>query len=217
MSSRVEQFAHLVWSTRERRAWLTAEVETLLHRVIQAKSLEEQCKVIAIGGLADHVHVLARVHPSVSLARLAGVLKATSSGAMRRSLMPGSAFAWQTGYGAFSVSPRHVGAVERYVAQQKYHHLQRQPDRRGLGARARGVAPCPAERLNGPLRRGRRPVARSPKGASVILAPAFAGAPESEYEWCCRPYFERCRSTILQTGPSTTRSHQRRTTRRVEQ
>ena len=128
MSSRVEQFAHLVWSTRERRAWLTAEVETLLHRVIQAKSLEEQCKVIAIGGLADHVHVLARVHPSVSLARLAGVLKATSSGAMRRSLMPGSAFAWQTGYGAFSVSPRHVGAVERYVAQQKYHHLQRQTD-----------------------------------------------------------------------------------------
>jgi hypothetical protein len=68
------------------------------------------------------------VHPSVSLARLAGVLKATSSGAIRRRLVPGSAFAWQTGYGAFSVSPRHVGAVERYVSQQKDHHLQSQTD-----------------------------------------------------------------------------------------
>jgi putative transposase len=88
----------------------------------------EHCSVIAIGGMADHVHVLARLHPSVSLARLAGVLKATSTGAVRRSLMPGSAFAWQSGYGAFSVSPRHVGAVERYVSQQKLHHLQRQTE-----------------------------------------------------------------------------------------
>ena len=128
MSSRVEQFAHLVWSTHGRRAWITAEIEPHLHRVIQARSVEEHCSVIAIGGMADHVHVLTRVHPSVWLARLAGVLKAISSGAVRRSLQPGSAFAWQTGYGAFSVSQRLVSAVERYVSEQKHHHLQLQTD-----------------------------------------------------------------------------------------
>jgi putative transposase len=128
VGSRVEQFAHLVWSTHGRRDWITAEIEPHLHGIIQARSVQEHCSVIAIGGMADHVHVLAKVHPSVSLARLAGVLKATSSGAIRRSLLPGSAFAWQTGYGAFSVSPRHVGAVERYVSQQKDHHHQRQTD-----------------------------------------------------------------------------------------
>ena len=128
MSSRVEQFAHLVWSTHQRRDWITPELETQLHGVIQAKGLEEHCRVIAIGGMADHIHVLARVHPSVSLARLAGVLKATSSGAVRRSLTPGAPFAWQTGYGAFSVSPRHLSAVERYVIQQKQNHLQRETD-----------------------------------------------------------------------------------------
>ena len=128
MSSRVEQFAHLVWSTHGRRAWITAELEPHLHGVIQARSIEERCRVIAIGGTADHVHVLAQLHPSVSLARLAGVLKAISSGAVRRSLQPGSAFAWQAGYGGFSVSPRHVSAVERYATQQKQHHLQLQTD-----------------------------------------------------------------------------------------
>jgi putative transposase len=126
VSSRVEQFAHLVWSTHGRCAWITAEHEPALHGIIQASSVQEHCSVIAIGGMEDHVHVLARLHASVSLARLAGVLKATSSGAIRRRLLPGSAFAWQSGYGAFSVSPRHVGAVERYVSRQKEHHLQRQ-------------------------------------------------------------------------------------------
>jgi putative transposase len=86
--SRVEQFAHLVWATHQRRALITAELETRLHGVIQARCVEENCSVIAIGGTADHVHVLARLHPAVSLVRLAGVLKATSSGAVRRSLMP---------------------------------------------------------------------------------------------------------------------------------
>ena len=128
MGSRVEQFAHLVWSTHRRRKWITAELEAPLHGVIQAKSVEEHCSVLAIGGMPDHVHVLLRLHPTVSLARVAGVLKATSSGAVRRSLTPGSAFAWQTGYGAFSVSPRQVGTVERYVTQQRHHHLQRQTD-----------------------------------------------------------------------------------------
>jgi putative transposase len=128
VSSRVEQFAHLVWSTHARRAWITAEVEPRLHGVIQASSVQERCSVIAIGGMADHVHVLARVHATVSLARLVGVLKATSSGAIWRRLVPGAAFAWQTGYGAFSVSPRQVDAVERYVSRQKDHHLQLQTD-----------------------------------------------------------------------------------------
>jgi REP element-mobilizing transposase RayT len=68
------------------------------------------------------VHILARLHASVPVARLAGVMKGTSSGAVRRGLAPAADFGWQSGYGAFSVGPREVPTIERYIASQKEHH-----------------------------------------------------------------------------------------------
>ncbi|GAC1602270.1 MAG: IS200/IS605 family transposase [Myxococcales bacterium] len=120
MGSKVELFAHIVWGTKRRRPLITIDLEPGIYRAIEAKCFELGCAPRAIGGTADHVHVLSRIHPSISIARLAAEIKGSSSHFVTQRL--GSGFAWQRGYGAFSVSADDVPAVERYVLDQKRHH-----------------------------------------------------------------------------------------------
>jgi putative transposase len=72
--------------------------EIYLYRAIGTKCVELGCSLCAIGGTADHVHLLSRLHPSISVAR------------------------WQGGYSAFSISLNNLPAVESYVRHQKQHH-----------------------------------------------------------------------------------------------
>jgi REP element-mobilizing transposase RayT len=70
--------------------------------------------------MPDHVHLLAQLHPSVSVARLAGDLKGFSSHFVTRNLR--THLEWQSGYAAYSISAEDVEAVARYVTDQKRHH-----------------------------------------------------------------------------------------------
>ena len=100
---------------------MTADLEPEIHRVIGAKCVSLDSTPRAIGRTADHVHLLVQLHPSVPLARLVAEAKGSSSHAVNRRLAPGSDFRWQTGYGAFTISPDDLPAVERYVLDQKRH------------------------------------------------------------------------------------------------
>jgi putative transposase len=120
--ARHEVFVHLVWGTLGRAPVITAATEGELHRVIGAKCGELGCTLRAIGGTADHVHLLVQLLPAVSVAELVGAAKGASSHAMNNRLAPGAAFRWQHGYGAFSVSGADLSAVARYVIDQKQHH-----------------------------------------------------------------------------------------------
>jgi len=73
-----------------------------------------------VNGIADHVHVLLRILPVHSAAEIARVIKTNSSGSVRAKWS--SNFAWQTGYGVFSVSESNVAAVTKYIAGQEEHH-----------------------------------------------------------------------------------------------
>ena len=73
-----------------------------------------------VNGTADHVHVLLRILPVHSAAEIARVIKTNSSGWVRAKWS--SNFAWQTGYGVFSVSESNVAAVTKYIAGQEEHH-----------------------------------------------------------------------------------------------
>ena len=75
---------------------------------------------LIVNGTSDHVHMLVRVRPARSAAELARVIKANSSGWVRAKW--NSDFAWQTGYGVFSVSESSVAAVTKYIANQAEHH-----------------------------------------------------------------------------------------------
>ena len=115
-------FVHLVWSTDERQPLIDAHEETVLYEALIAKSKALQCVPIAIGGMADHVHMLLAIKPSLAVSTLVQKLKGMSSRLMSSEISPGKAFRWQEGYGAFTVGPPEVAAVAHYVQNQKRHH-----------------------------------------------------------------------------------------------
>ena len=80
---------------------------------------------LAINSVADHLHMLVDVPAAVAVSELVGKLKANSSRFIHENWPPRSKFAWQQGYGAFSVSRSGVADVVRYIAGQEEHHRKR--------------------------------------------------------------------------------------------
>ena len=80
---------------------------------------------LAVGGVADHVHALLVIPADVSVAKTMQVLKATSSKWVNETIRPAIPFAWQSGYGAFSVGISHRDATITYIAHQEEHHRTR--------------------------------------------------------------------------------------------
>jgi putative transposase len=119
---RIEVFVHLAWATWRRRPLIKPEVEEALVGLVSRKCLELRCKPLAFGGTDDHVHLLADLHATVSVATLAKETKGVSSYFLNRELAPGRFFRWQDGYLATSVAPDDLPAVTRYVHQQRAHH-----------------------------------------------------------------------------------------------
>ena len=93
------------------------------------KWLEKHCaqvaydgKALIINGPTDHVHILASLAAKHSLSDLMRELKADSSGWVHKNVPEQKKFAWQIGYGAFSVSHSNLAEVENYIATQEEHH-----------------------------------------------------------------------------------------------
>ena len=86
---------------------------------MRAVARNSQVNVLAIGGTTNHVHLLLEIPKTRAIADVIRELKANSSLRIRKH---SSAFAWQDGYGAISVSPSAAGAVTRYIERQPEHH-----------------------------------------------------------------------------------------------
>ncbi len=117
-----ELYVHMVWATWDRLPLMTVNHEEQLYASIVEKCREIACDVVAIGGIEDHVHLLAKLATTVSVAMLAREVKGTSSHLMTRKLCPDAFFKWQGSYGAFTISKEMVPSVRTYVVRQKEHH-----------------------------------------------------------------------------------------------
>jgi REP-associated tyrosine transposase len=118
-----EVYIHVAWATWDRLPLLVGEIERSVHRAIAAKCAELGAEVVALGGIEDHIHLLVKLPPSVSLAQLIGQTKGATSHLATHILLPaGAFFKWQGAYGAVSVSPRALNEVCAYIANQKAHH-----------------------------------------------------------------------------------------------
>ena len=115
-------YVHLVWATWDRLPLITPAVQPRIYRCIQAKAGRMRCQLGAIGGVDDHVHVLVRHPPAVSVSDLVKQIKGASSHLMRQEIRLGELFKWQGGYGAFSVSQRDVEMIRGYIHRQEEHH-----------------------------------------------------------------------------------------------
>ena len=110
---------HVVFSTKNREPMISADLKPSLLAYIGGIIRELDGKLLAADGTSDHVHLLMRLPPKLSLADGLRVIKTKSSRWAREAH---ARFQWQAGYAAFSVSQSNVAAVARYVRDQEKHH-----------------------------------------------------------------------------------------------
>ena len=115
---------HIIFSTKDRAPLLNAELKSRLFPYLGGIIRAYDGKALIINGPTDHVHVLASLAAKHPLSDLMRDLKADSSGWIHKSVPSQKAFAWQIGYGAFSVSHSNLAEVEKYIANQEEHHRQ---------------------------------------------------------------------------------------------
>jgi REP element-mobilizing transposase RayT len=115
-------YVHLVWATLERLPLVTTELEPHVWDEVSRACDWNNAKAIAVGGLPDHVHLLARLPPRLSLLELAEAVKEASAKLVLERLRPGSLFRWQDAFGAASLSVDSVPRAIQYVRHQKALH-----------------------------------------------------------------------------------------------
>jgi len=116
---------HATFSAKDRAPLLDAELTAKLYPYMIGILRELKARTLAINGVADHVHLLFASPPSLSISDIMRVLKTNSSRWVHETLPAGRMFAWQSGYGAFSVSQSDVGGVIEYIRGQEEHHRKR--------------------------------------------------------------------------------------------
>lgn len=116
---------HLVWGTKHRQSVLSDDIRDRLFQYIGGIIRNDGGKLLAAGGMPDHVHLLADLGKQQSVADAVRDIKSNSSGWIHQTFPQLNSFAWQTGYGAFTVSYSNTETVKTYIANQAEHHRQR--------------------------------------------------------------------------------------------
>ena len=112
---------HVVFSTKDRLPLMTMPIRDELFPYIGGIVRGLGGTIITVGGMPDHVHLVARLPTTLSVADVARIVKANSSKRMNEKFTT-MKFGWQRGYGAFSVSHSALPAVVNYVRDQERHH-----------------------------------------------------------------------------------------------
>jgi putative transposase len=116
---------HIVFSTKNREPCLEPGMRSRLFEYLGGAVRGEGGTALTINGVADHVHLLVRLRQDKAVSAVVGAIKANSSGWIHRTFSRYEAFAWQVGYGAFTVSTSQLGTVRRYIENQEEHHRVR--------------------------------------------------------------------------------------------
>lgn len=113
---------HVVFSTKQRSPFIEAGLRARLYPYIEGVVRRQGGWLLAIGGVADHVHLLLRLKPDMPVSYLVQCIKGASSKWVHE--QPGLSldFGWQLGYAAFSVSASSEDIVRAYINNQEQHH-----------------------------------------------------------------------------------------------
>ena len=112
---------HVIFSTKDRLPLLTPDLREDMLAYLAGIVRRLRGKVIESNARPDHVHCLLSLPPTLAVAEALRLLKSNSS-LWAHETRRQAPFAWQTGYGAFSVSPSNVPAVVKYIRNQDQHH-----------------------------------------------------------------------------------------------
>lgn len=115
-------FFHVVFGVKERRSLLDKQLREELFRYIVGIAKVKYFQISIINGTKDHVHILMLLKPGMSVSKAVQLIKSNSSRWIHEKFNDLKIFAWQEGYGAFTVSLSQLPKVKQYIMNQEKHH-----------------------------------------------------------------------------------------------
>jgi putative transposase len=115
---------HCIFSTKDRRKSITPDLEERLWPYLGGIARENDMKALAVGGVADHVHLLLALPSTLAIAKAMQLIKGNSSKWVHDTFADLRTFSWQEGYGAFSIGVSQIDVTVAYIQNQKEHHRQ---------------------------------------------------------------------------------------------
>lgn len=122
MHSYVSCLMHCVFATKGRRRLITPELQARLWPYLGGIARENQMKALEVGGVEDHIHLLLSIPSTFAVAKAIQLMKGNSSKWIHDTFPEHCRFAWQEGYGAFSIGVSGVDNTVRYIRDQPNHH-----------------------------------------------------------------------------------------------
>jgi REP element-mobilizing transposase RayT len=116
---------HVVFSTKEREPLIDIRIKKIIYQYMSGQLNELGCRVKIINGMPDHMHLLFLLNPQRSISEVVKQIKGSSSHWINQDKIINRQFAWQTGYGVFSISESQLEKVYNYIKNQKEHHKKK--------------------------------------------------------------------------------------------
>ncbi|MEM9940153.1 MAG: IS200/IS605 family transposase [Planctomycetota bacterium] len=116
---------HIVYSTKYRKPAIRPNLQEDLYSYIGGIIRAQKGTLLKIGGMEDHIHLLAKLSPTIAISDGIRLIKTNSSKWMNEHQKATKKFAWQSGFAAFSVSESQVNVVSDYIANQYEHHRKK--------------------------------------------------------------------------------------------
>jgi putative transposase len=116
---------HLVFSTKNRMRWIKPEIGPRLWQYLGGIARRCRMTALQVGGTADHIHMLVLAPAVLSPSQITQFIKGDSSKWVHDQFRELRKFAWQDGYGAFTVSKSNLPDVIRYIQNQREHHRRK--------------------------------------------------------------------------------------------
>src|SRR3989442_5732343 len=116
---------HIIFSTKNRVPYLKSAMEQRVWAYIGGVARQHKMTALQVGGIEDHIHALVLASPTHAPSQIAQFLKGDSSKWIHEEVPNLRDFAWQDGYGAFTVSKSHLPDVIEYIQSQREHHRKR--------------------------------------------------------------------------------------------
>lgn len=118
-------YVHVVFSTKGHTNQITSDLQSRLWPYLEGVARQKELEALAVGGTENHMHVLLRMLATMPLAKAVQYLKGNSSKWIHQTFAEQKEFAWQEGYGAFSVGASGLAKTVAYIKNQAQHHRAR--------------------------------------------------------------------------------------------
>ena len=124
-NSYISCYVHYVFSTKDHEKWLKSDIRERLFPYLGGICKENSLKLIKAGGVDDHLHLLVSLPSTITIAKAIQYLKGGSSRWIHETFENMKDFAWQEGYGAFTIGVSQIDRIKIYITNQEDHHRKK--------------------------------------------------------------------------------------------